>query len=499
MKEPRSYYNWLTISGFILAVNSLFLILVFAGIMLLLGRSYSYFGVYIYIVLPFFLSLGLVFILIGLVKGMKRKETGPADEDLWPILNLNYRKQRSSLIKVSLALFIFLVASAIGSYRAFEYSNSVGFCGELCHKVMEPEYTTYLSSVHAQVPCGDCHMGEGSGWFVRSKLAALKLVYSQLFNRYSKPIPTPITDFRPVQQTCQQCHWPQKFYARKLIHQVSYLADSANTEWDISLIMKTGPKNSAMGLREGIHWHINPDYRLEYVSNTANRESIPWVRLTNLKTGKVKIFVDKDKLPDESILRQFETRTMDCMDCHNRPSHLFLYPGDYIDQALLTGKIPTRLPFIKAAALNVLKNEFSTLGMADSAIKQGVESYYRIQHPMTWLKEKALIAQSVGVIRKEYARNNFPFMKVTATSYLNNIGHRQSEGCFRCHSGRHRTSTGEVISGDCNLCHTIVEQGTPNRLDYTFLADSMEFRHPVDIGNQWKSRNCSGCHSKLWL
>jgi hypothetical protein len=39
--------------------------------------------------------------------------------------------------------------------------------------------------------------------------------------------------------------------------QRSYLTDSLNTEWNINLLMKIGPTYSAMGLKEGIHWHIN--------------------------------------------------------------------------------------------------------------------------------------------------------------------------------------------------------------------------------------------------
>ena len=40
--------------------------------------------------------------------------------------------------------------SAFGSYRAYEYTDSVAFCGTLCHGVMQPEYAAYQNSPHAR-------------------------------------------------------------------------------------------------------------------------------------------------------------------------------------------------------------------------------------------------------------------------------------------------------------------------------------------------------------
>ena len=121
---------------------------------------------------------------------------------------------------------------------------------------------------------------------MRSKLSGLRQVYAVLTNDFSRPIETPIHDLRPARETCEKCHWPEKFYARQLINEKHYLTDSVNTEWNIGLQMKTGPSHSAQGLSEGIHWHINPNVKIEYIPKRDNRLDIPWVKYTNQETNE---------------------------------------------------------------------------------------------------------------------------------------------------------------------------------------------------------------------
>lgn len=72
------------------------------------------------------------------------------------------------------------------------YTESVSFCGEVCHSVMEPEFTAYQDSPHARVSCVHCHIGPGATWFVKSKLSGVYQVYATVMNRYARPIATPI-------------------------------------------------------------------------------------------------------------------------------------------------------------------------------------------------------------------------------------------------------------------------------------------------------------------
>lgn len=498
MKISKSIYNWISISGFILAVNSLIIILILFLFSLFTKESNAYLGLFIYIVVPIFLVIGLLLIPIGMVIQRRKKIPENGALGKWPVLDMNIKFQRRALIRVSIITVVLLIISSIGSYQAFHYSESVQFCGTLCHKVMEPEYTTYQHSAHAQVKCVECHVGEGANWYVKSKLSGLYQVYSVIFKKYSQPIGTPLRNLRPASETCEKCHWPEKFYSQKLRNQRSYLADSTNSEWDISLLMKIGPEHSAMGLSEGIHWHINKNFKIEYVAGTKDRENIPWVKLTNLKTGEVKLFIDEENPVDKVAMDTLEKRSMDCMDCHNRPSHIYQSAPSYIDMAIASGKIPNDIPYIKYAAMQALKLTYPTTQAAHKSIDSTVMAFYQDEQPGVLKKESARIKKAILAINAEYDDNVFPYMKADATQYLNHIGHLESQGCFRCHSGRHKTAKGETISKSCDLCHSILAQGPAKQTTNVPLMSSMEFQHPVNIRDAWKTAMCSDCHKVLY-
>jgi hypothetical protein len=498
MRIPKSAYNWLSAVGLILAVNCLLLIFILFIISLTVGGSNTYLGIFIYIVLPTILVMGLLLIPIGMLLRIKKGVMVPDTGLKWPVLDMNNSRHRRSVLIVSVFTLVFLLVSAMGSYQAYEYTESVEFCGKLCHKVMEPEYVTYLNSPHARVRCVECHVGEGASWYVKSKLAGLYQVYSVIFHKYSQPIPTPIKDLRPARETCEKCHWPQKFYETKLRNQRGFLTDSSNTQWNIAMLMKIGPSHSAYGLKEGIHWHINPDVNIEYIASSSDREAIPWVKYTNKKTGEVQIFKDTDSDLSQGALDSLEHRSMDCMDCHNRPSHNYKSAPVYMDNALISGTVPEALPFIKKAAMKVLNNTYSTLDTAMMEIRNGVTSYYEEKHPAIYSSQGELISKAIDGMQQEYKKNVFPFMNASSSHYLNHIGHLESDGCFRCHSGRHKNEQGKIISKDCDLCHTIIAQGPTNSLKTVSYKESLQFVHPIDIGTAWQEYNCTECHRALY-
>lgn len=497
MKIPKSAYNWLSAVGLILSLNCILLMVILFIISLTVGARNTYLGIFIYIVLPSVLVLGLILIPLGMLFTSRKRAKVPDTGQKWPVFDFNNRQTRRSLLIVSAFTLTFLLVSAMGSYQAYRYTESVEFCGKLCHRVMKPEYVTYLNSPHARVRCVECHVGEGASWYVKSKLAGLYQVYSVAFHKYPKPIPTPIRDLRPARETCERCHWPQKFYEKKLRNIRGFLTDSANTQWNYALLMKIGPSYSAFGLSEGIHWHINPDVSIEYIASTKDRESIPWVKYTNKKTGEVKIFQDKENTLNKKVMDSLQTRSMDCMDCHNRPSHSYKSATVYIDNALISGVVPEELPFIKKAAMKVLANQYASTDTALIDIKNSIDAYYQNKHPEIYKGNKELINKAIAGIQEEFQKNTFPEMNASSSKYLNHIGHWESDGCFRCHSGKHENEKGEVISNDCNLCHTIIAQGTTDNLKTTSYTNSLEFVHPVDIGTTWKDNKCTECHRSL--
>jgi nitrate/TMAO reductase-like tetraheme cytochrome c subunit len=497
-KNIKAFYNWFSLSGFIVTANSLILILILYLYSVLSSQANTALGLYIYIVLPAFLVLGLILIPLGVIINIRKRKAAQQDKDLWPVIDLNTRKDWATVVKIFLITTIFLVASAIGSYRAFQYTESNEFCGKLCHQVEEPEYVTYQHSSHARVTCVECHVGQGADWYVKSKLSGLYQVYSTLFKKYPRPVPTPIHSMRPERETCERCHWPEKFYSRKLRVQRSYLADSANTEWNLSLLMKIGPEFKSMGNSEGIHWHINKNFKIEYVSDERNRESIPWVKLTNLKTGEIKIFKDEENPIELKILDTLEKRTMDCMDCHNRASHLLKSAPDYVDNAFVTGLLPKNLLFFKEAAMEALKLPFQDKDIAMHDISESILNYYKNNHPEVLRSDKQRLITAIAAIQEEYKLNAFPYMRADASKYPNHIGHLESEGCFRCHSERHKTAKGETISRNCEICHTIVAQGPTGNITNVNINSTLQFEHPTDIKDKWKTKFCSECHKELY-
>jgi hypothetical protein len=499
MKLPPSSKNWLTIIGSIIAGINLALIILLFILSSIFNKGNSNLGIFIYIILPGFMILGLLLIPVGMIRERKRiRKAGITGESRFPKIDLNDPRHRNAFLIFTVTTVIVLFLSTLGSFQAFHITESVEFCGTLCHKVMEPEHTAYQNSPHANVACVECHVGSGASWYVKSKLSGLHQVYAVLTKSYPTPIETPLHDLRPARETCEKCHWPQKFYARTLRTNKYFLADSLNSEWNIMLQMKTGPENTGLGLIEGIHWHINPNVNIEYISESDKRENITYVKYTNKSTGKVKIFRNDSNPISDSLLSASKTRVMDCIDCHNRPSHNYKSPPVYFDKAMLTDAISKDIPFIKKVSMGILRDTFTDKDTALMKIKDGITSYYKTSFGEYYAKNQGVIDKSIAAIQKAFGENTFPKMKVTYDHYPEHIGHLESDGCFRCHNDAFVAEDGSKISRDCNLCHNILGQGKDGSMEYSSIKDHLEFKHPIDIGTAWKEANCSECHKFLY-
>ncbi|WP_372751483.1 NapC/NirT family cytochrome c [Labilibaculum sp.] len=500
MKLPKSTYNWLSILGASIAIIAFFLIVFFFVISVLFDQGSSYMGLIIYLILPTFMVIGMLLIPIGMLIQIRRKKNQIfiAEGMKWPRVDLNDSKHRNAFTLFVVISFLFLFLSSIGSYEAFQYSESVPFCGTLCHSVMEPEYVTYQKSAHAKVACVECHVGSGADWYVRSKLSGLYQVYAVAVNNYPRPIPTPLADLRPAQETCEHCHWPEKFYSNRIKKERHYLTDENNSEWNIQLSMKTGANHHTEKLSEGIHWHINPDVKIEFMSTDNKSEFIQWIRYTNLATGEIQIFEDNMMPPDSSFFADGQLHEMDCMDCHNRPSHIYLSPPDYIDASLSKNDIDKNIPFIKLAAMEALKEIYVSKDSANLGITNSILNFYQENYPDILTKHEPKISQAINAIKSAYHENTFPEMKVRWDVYPDHKSHIETQGCFRCHDDNHVSKEGKIISKDCNLCHSIIAQGKPDSLNMAFSSENMEFIHPVYIGTDWKDYSCVDCHAYLY-
>lgn len=501
MKLPRTYYNPISLAGSILASVSGLIIFFFMISNLLFDTedTGSYTGIFIYIILPVFLIIGLILIPIGMSRRKKRiKKEGEESPIANIVLDLSNQRHWNAIGIFIVVSVLFLLLTGIGSYKAFHYTESVEFCGKLCHSVMEPEYVAYQESAHSRVTCVECHVGEGAGWYVKSKMSGLYQVYSVTFNKFPTPIETPIHNLRPARETCEECHWPEKFYSHRLRNEKSFLADSANTEWNVQLKMKIGSEHSAQGLLEGIHWHINSDVKIEYIASTKKREFLPWVRYINKASGDTVEYQDIYESLEQEAMDTLELREMDCLDCHNRPSHQYLPPQTFTDELIAAGKIPVELPEVKMLAMQVLNSTFTTRDSGAMIIRESVLDFYNSNYPDIVTENAQLIDQAIEGLLEGYNKNIFPEMKASWDAYPEHIGHMEFNGCFRCHNGNHQSEDGRVISRDCNLCHHILAQGDAEHYQTSTIDQPLEFRHPVDIGEAWKEMTCTDCHRHLY-
>ena len=500
MKLPRSYYNLVSFIGTTLALLSLFTIIFLFVVGLVFEESSSYLGLFTFIILPVFLVIGLLLIPIGMMFEVQRRKKRELEyiKKGWPIIDLNVGRYRNAILIFSIGTLFFVFLTSLGSYEAFHYTESVEFCGTLCHEVMKPEHVAYQNSPHARVACVECHVGTGADWYVRSKLSGLRQVYAVLTDDFNRPIETPIHDLRPARETCEKCHWPEKFYARQLVNEKHYLTDSANTEWNISLQMKIGPEHSAQGLTEGIHWHINPDVKIEYIPKRDNREDIPWVKYTNYSTGEEKIYQDANKPLKEDKIAESVPREMDCMDCHTRPSHHYFTPMEFVDDGITAGDIPADLPYIKKIAMDLFVDPYDHTDTAVMTIKRTIHEFYKEEMPEVYEARLPDIEKAIQGILDGFSKNIFPEMGASWDVYSDHIGHKTYNGCFRCHDDNHVADDGDIIRKDCNICHTINIQGKAGEEEVAGLNKSLEFIHPKELEEGWQEGLCTDCHRYLY-
>jgi nitrate/TMAO reductase-like tetraheme cytochrome c subunit len=488
---PEVFYNMTTVVGAAIAFVSSGVIVLLMIVDLFWKSFPPYFGLVTYILMPSILILGLLIIPVGAIiqrRRLHRQKTGQ-EKPPFPKIDLNDNRQRTAFFFFSTGTLLLIFLTAIGGYRAFEITESVTFCGKVCHAVMKPEYTTYTHSPHARVACVQCHVGPGASWYVRSKLSGAYQVYAVLFNKYPRPIPTPIKNLRPARETCEQCHWPQSFVGERRITKEYFMEDSSNSRWTIDMLLKIGQSTAAEEKRAPVHWHVTNT--VEYLSTDSTLQNITWVRVVK-PDGKSQVFTtDNNPFTPDSV-RKSKVKTMDCMDCHNRPTHIIKTPGDAVNDAMASGAIDPSLPWVKQVAVNALLPRYTNTQIALDSIAVSVNSFYRERYPQIASQRAGEINKAITTLKGIYQNNFFPYMRVDWRAYNNDIGHMNYLGCFRCHDGNHKSENGQVIPNKCETCHIIVSQGP--KLAEDVNLSGVEFKHPTDISDAWKTGLCTDCH-----
>lgn len=422
---------------------------------LMVGTANPYLGIPGFLLLPGIFIFGLVLIPIGIFwrkSRLKRQGTAAIPE-----LTLNSLELRRLFTFIAVTTVVNLGIAGEFGYSAVNYMDSDQFCGLTCHKVMAPEYTAYVASPHARVACVECHIGAGASWFVRSKISGTRQLFAVAFNTYERPISSPVHNLRPARETCEQCHWPNRFTGDLFVVKNSYADDEQNTKSSTVLLMKVGGQTWRGSV--GIHGaHGDAKAHMDYVSTDGKRQVIPQVTYTTAD-GKVTVFNATDQKVTPEQLAAGEHRRMDCMDCHNRPSHTFQLPEKAVDKAMDEGRISPSLPFIKKEAIAALRSDYADRDAASRQIATSLTQFYQAKYPQT---NSETLKNAIDAVKAIYLQNVFPEMKISWGTYPNNLGHMDFPGCFRCHDGNHKSADGQVISNDCATCHDLLAMEEKN-------------------------------------
>ena len=422
-----------------------------------------YVGIVVFLILPGVLFAGLMLIPVGAYLGKRRIRKGLAEAPF---------DRRAALHRLAwffgVTTLLNVLIGTQFTYRAVKHMETPQFCGETCH-TMNPELAAYRNSVHSSVECVECHVAPGAAGWVHSKAQGIRQLVETVLKSYPTPIPSAIETNRlvPARETCENCHWPQKFAGVALRVLNKYAEDEANTRTQTVLTMMVGGSRIA-----GIHGaHFGPGIHIRFAAADAKRQTIPWVEYRDERNGDVRTFVSEGTTPDSAM--NLPKHEMECVDCHNRPTHTFDLPERAMDKAMALGDIPVTLPYIKKKGVEALKANYGSREEAAEKLPRSIVDFYRENYPDLYGRRSSDIAQAAQEVLAIFNRNVFPSLKVSWGTYPNNLGHTDFPGCFRCHDELHKAEGNKTITQDCSACHEpmAVDETSPEILKTLGVAE----------------------------
>jgi nitrate/TMAO reductase-like tetraheme cytochrome c subunit len=465
----------------VLAAGGLFAFFLLLAIDFFAGHRNPYVGILAYAIAPLFFIFGIFLTFLGaLIRWRTRRRAVRAAEPLAIKIDLSRPRDRRILALFVAATVGFLFLTALGSYQTYQVTESVEFCGKACHLPMEPQFVAFQHTAHASVECVACHIGPGAAAYVKTKLNGVKQLYHTVRGDFDRPIRLTPANARPSQAICEQCHWPKKYVGNVVRSYQHYLSDEKNTPFAVRLLLNVGGGDPSNGPVGGIHWHMNIANKIEYIATDDQLLSIPWVRMTNPQ-GVITEYRDPEFKEDPT---KYQIRRMDCMDCHSRPAHKLHTPNEAVDLALLTGRLDPKAPWVKSKVVAALVQPYSTRVEAE----QGIANDLRDAYP-----DPAQAEQIIKEAQTIYRENFFPEMKVDWRTYPDFVGHKNWNGCFRCHDGKHVSADGKmsIKASDCKSCHLILAQGSGEALEQVNYQGH-DFIH---IDAPYAEFSCVDCHT----
>jgi len=246
---------------------------------------------------------------------------------------------------------------------------------------------------------------------------------------------------RPARETCERCHYPEKFSDDSLREIKRFGDDPNNTPTSIYLVLKTGGGSKRQGLGRGIHWHI--ENRVLYYPTDTEEQTIPYIRVYS-DDGSITEYIDLEAKLDPASLPEAALKEMDCITCHNRITHRIYTPEDSMDMALARKVIDPTIPEVRRKGVEVLRASYASQEQALAGIA-ALEEYYKGTYPDYYAANADKVRAAIAAIQDIYVRSVFPEQKADWTTHPNNVGHKDSPGCFRCHDGKHLNAKQEAV------------------------------------------------------
>jgi len=405
-----------------------------------------YAGLVVFIALPALFVAGLLMIAAG--AWLERRREAAGRHRGWPTIDLGVPRVRRTVLAVVALTGVNIAILLLAGYGALHWMESPKFCGQVCHTPMHPQYTAWSASSHAEIACVSCHIGEGAKSFVHAKLAGVRQLWHVAADSYPRPIPAVAPGLPDARETCATCHDANRNRGVVTKTLREFAEDEANTETPTTLQLQVGGPGHKTASGRAIHWHADPNVRVEYVASDAERQTIPYVRVTDSRGSR-------EFLAEGATAAQFqnaERRVMDCADCHNGVGHPFAPTVQKaVDASIAGGQVDGSLPFIRREAVRTLSADYPDVSAAETAIERELKAFYQAEGRTA---DAATLERAVRALRALYRNNVFPAMKVTWGTYPDNLGHMTSTGCFRCHDGR-KSADGREVSADCEFCHVM--------------------------------------------
>jgi hypothetical protein len=247
-----------------------------------------------------------------------------------------------------------------------------------------------------------------------------------------------------------------------------------------------------MGPPSGIHWSMALGKKVEFVATDEALQEIPWARVTDRETGVQTVYRSDGRSGDDPP-PVGTRRTVDCMDCHNRSTHVFRTPSRAVNSALIVEPELRSIPFAKRELVAAIVKPYPSREEGRAGVTSAVRGFYQDDYPEVFEARGGEVDRLIEIAKACYNRSFFPRMNVSWRTYCNNIGHLEFAGCFRCHDGKHVDDEGNPITRECSACHDfLVPASSP---DESSLLTVGGFQHPVELEGIHETMRCNDCHT----